>query len=113
MNENSYRFIKALLATIALAVLSLFLFVSVDGWLRQEHIKANQYFCDGAPYTVKEGDTLYWITRTHCEGNFMNALDETVNFYGSNLTVGETIYLPTHFPCVLRLTDGGQVMEDC
>jgi hypothetical protein len=43
----------------------------------------------------------------------MNALDEVVSFYGTTLTVGDTIYLPTHNNCNLRMTDGGDVFEDC
>lgn len=109
MNESTYRAVKALLATLTLALLFIFTLKFSDGVFTED----NQYFCDGAPITIKEGDTLYWITRTHCDGNFMNALDETVRFYGTTLQVGDTIYLPTHFPCVLRKTDGGQVMEDC
>lgn len=113
MNENSYRTIKSLLTSIALAIVALFLFVTVAEHLSAQRLSDNQYFCNGAPITIKEGDTLYWITRTNCDGNFMNALDEVVSFYGTTLTVGDTIYLPTHFPCELRETDGGQVMENC
>lgn len=113
MNENSYRTVKAVLATITLALLFTFTFTSVKDFLTQQRIEANQYFCNGAPITVKDGDTLYWIARTNCDGNYMNALDELVNFYGADIQVGDKIYLPTHFPCVLRATDGGQVMEDC
>jgi hypothetical protein len=113
MNENSYRTVKAVLATITLALLFIFTFTSVDSFLRDQRLRDNQYFCNGAPITVKDGDTLFWITRKNCDGNFMNALDEVVSFYGSDLQVGDVIYLPTHFPCELRFTDGGQVMEDC
>ena len=43
----------------------------------------------------------------------MNVVDQLVSVYGTTLNVGDTIYLPTHPNCELRLTDGGQVMEDC
>jgi hypothetical protein len=113
MNENSYRTIKSLLASIALAIVALFLFVTVASHLSAQRLSDNQYFCNGAPINIKEGDTLYWIVRNNCDGNFVNALDEVVSFYGTTLQVGNTIYLPTHFPCKLRFTDGGQVIEDC
>lgn len=113
MTENTYRMVKAFLATLTLSLLFVFTFTSVNDFLHEQHIKDNQYFCNGAPITVKDGDTLYWIARTNCDGNYMNALDELVNFYGATIQVGDKIYLPTHFPCVLRKTDGGQVMEDC
>ena len=43
----------------------------------------------------------------------MNVVDELVRVYGTDLTVGDTIFLPTHPNCELRMTDGGQVMEEC
>jgi hypothetical protein len=33
--------------------------------------------------------------------------------YGTNLNVGDTIYLPTHPKCKFRLTDGGQPVDGC
>ena len=62
---------------------------------------------------VKDGDTLYWIARTNCEGNTMEVVDRLVKLYGTDLTIGDTIYLPTHNSCELRMTDGGEVFEDC
>lgn len=109
MNENTYRTVKAGLATFAIATTAVFGF----SYLKQQQIEDNRFFCNGAPITIKDGDTLYWITRNHCDGNFMNALDKVVAAYGTTLTVGDTIYLPTHNHCELRLTDGGQVMEEC
>lgn len=109
MNENTYRGVKAGLATFAIATTTVFGF----SYLKQQQVRDNEFFCNGAPLKIEEGDTLYWITRTHCDGNFMNALDKVVNFYGTSLTVGETIYLPTHDSCELRATDGGQVLEEC
>jgi hypothetical protein len=81
--------------------------------MSKQNAKDNEFFCNGASVSIKEGDTLYWIARTNCEGNTMNVVDELVRVYGTDLTVGDTIFLPTHPNCELRMTDGGQVMEDC
>jgi hypothetical protein len=43
----------------------------------------------------------------------MEVVDRLVALYGTTLTIGDTIYLPTHNSCELRMTDGGQVMEEC
>jgi hypothetical protein len=109
MNENSYRTFKAGITALAL-IAGTFLALT---FLTTQQNRDNEFFCNGAPISIKEGDTLYWITRTNCDGNTMNALDEVVSFYGTTLTVGDTIYLPTHNNCNLRMTDGGDVFEDC
>jgi hypothetical protein len=109
VNENSYRTFKAGLGAFAVLATTTMGF----GYLTELNRKDSEFFCNGAPFTIKEGDTLYWITRTHCDGNTMSALDSVVEFYGTTLTVGDTIYLPTHNNCVLRETDGNNIMEDC
>ena len=109
MNENSYRTFKTVIATLALAVATSLAF----SFLSTQHQRDNEFFCNGAPITIQEGDTLYWLTRTHCDGNTMNALDAVVDFYGTTLTVGKTLYLPSHNNCELRMTDGGDIFEEC
>ena len=109
MSENSYRLFKSF-AIVFYAVCSLFFAYS---YMEQLSIKDNEFFCDGAPVTIKEGDTLYWIAREHCEGNTRNVVDKLVKLYGTVLTIGDTISLPTHPSCELRMTDGGQVIEEC
>ncbi len=109
MNENTYRGFKAGVATVAVAASTVLGF----SFLQKQQAMDNEFFCNGAPLTVKEGDTLYWITRTNCDGNTMNALDKVVSFYGTTLTIGDTIYLPTHDGCELRRTDGQEVIEEC
>jgi hypothetical protein len=109
MNENSYRTAKTVLITATISIASVFAF----SFLSEQNRQDNEFFCNGAPHTIKDGDTLYWIARTNCDGNTMNVVDQLVRVYGTDLTVGDTIYLPTHQNCELRLTDGGQVMEDC
>jgi hypothetical protein len=109
MNENTYRTAKTVLITATLTIASVLAFSFVS----KQNAKDNEFFCNGAPVQIKEGDTLYWIAREHCDGNIMNVVDKLVGIYGATLNVGDTIYLPTHPKCELRLTDGGQVTEDC
>jgi hypothetical protein len=109
MGENSYRLFKSLVIVFS-AVSSLFFAYT---YMEKLSIKDNEFFCDGAPITIKEGDTLYWIAREHCEGNTRNVVDKLVNLYGTELTIGDNVYLPTHPSCELRMTDGGQVFEEC
>ena len=109
MTENTYRTAKTVLITVTVTIASLFAF----SFLKEQNRQDNEFFCNGAPITIKEGDTLYWIARENCDGNIMNVVDKLVLTYGADLTIGNTIYLPTHPNCEIRLTDGGQVMEDC
>ena len=109
MNEQTYRTAKTVLITIAITLASVFAF----GYLSKQNREDSQFFCDGTPVTIKNGDTLYWIARTNCEGNTMEVVDRLVKLYGTDLAVGDTIYLPTHNTCELRITDGGEVLEEC
>jgi hypothetical protein len=109
MNENTYRTAKTVLITATVTIASVLAF----SLMKEQQRQSNEFFCNGASVTIKEGDTLYWIARTNCDGNTMNVVDQLVSVYGTTLNVGDTIYLPTHPNCELRLTDGGQVMEDC
>ena len=109
MNEHTYRTAKTVLITATLTIASVLAF----GYLDRQNTRDSEFFCDGTPVIVKNGDTLYWIARTKCEGNTMEVVDRLVKLYGTDLNDGDTIYLPTHNTCELRKTDGGQVMEDC
>ena len=109
MNENSYRTAKTVLITATVTIASVFAF----SFLSKQNRQDNEFFCHGAPITIKEGDTLYWIAQENCQGNIMNVVDKLVKVYGTNLTVGNTIYLPTHPNCELRITDGGQIVDEC
>jgi hypothetical protein len=109
MNENTYRTAKTVLITATITIASVFAFSFVKEQNRQD----SEFFCNGAPVVIKDGDTLYWIARANCDGNIMNVVDKLVSLYGSDLTVGQTIYLPTHPNCEMRLTDGGQVVDGC
>lgn len=109
MNENTYRKAKTIMLTVVITLASVFAFF----FLRNQHETDTQFFCTGAPIQITEGDTLYWIARMNCDGHFMEVVDRLVKLYGTSLTIGDTIYLPTHNSCELRLTDGGQVLEEC
>lgn len=109
MNEQNYRTAKTVLVSIAIVLTSVFAFTYLD----RQNTRDSEFFCDGTPVIVKDGDTLYWIARTNCEGNTMEVVDRLVNLYGTSLTIGDTIYLPTHNACELRITDDGNVSEEC
>ena len=109
MNENTYRTAKTVLITATVTIASVLAF----SFMKEQSRQANEFFCNGSPVQVKEGDTLYWIARTNCDGNTMNVVDQLVSVYGTTLNVGDTIYLPTHPKCKFRLTDGGQPVDGC
>lgn len=75
--------------------------------------KDAEFYCPEAPIIVNDGDTVYDLARSLCTGNFISVVDEVVNTYGSNIRVGQKIFLPTHNNCALRITNDGQVYEDC
>jgi hypothetical protein len=109
VSENTYRTAKTVLITIALTIVALFGF----SYLGKQRVESSEFFCTGAPVVIQEGDTLYWIARMNCDGNFMEAVNRLVEIYGTTLTIGDTIYLPTHNSCELRITDGGEMIEYC
>jgi len=109
MNENSYRTAKTVLITAAITITSVFAF----SFLSKQHQQDNEFFCSGAPIVIENGDTLYWLAQEHCHGNIMNVVDRLVRTYGTDLVIGNTIYLPTHPSCEMRITDGGEILEDC
>jgi hypothetical protein len=49
----------------------------------------------------------------NCTGNLRSAVDDHVEFYGTDIQVGQAIVLKQNQDCELRRTDGGQVMLDC
>ena len=75
--------------------------------------KDAEFHCTEALITVINGDTIYDLARSNCTGNFISVVDETVRVYGSDLDIGDKLYLPKNNDCKLRMTDGGEVFEDC
>ena len=74
---------------------------------------SNNFNCELSPHTVVYGDTLWGIAESKCEGDIQRVTDNLVDTYGTDIQIGQNIYLPEHENCELRLTDGGQVMEEC
>jgi len=74
---------------------------------------SNNFTCENAPHQVVSGDDLWGIAETKCDGNIQRVTDTLVGVYGVNIQIGQNIYLPENENCELRLTDGGQVMEEC
>lgn len=109
MNETTYRSAKTIMGFVAIISAVL---ISVS-FLQKQNQQDNEFFCSGSPIVIENGDTLYWLAQKNCHGNIMNVVDRLVTAYGTDLVVGDTIYLPTHSSCELRLTDGGDVLEDC
>lgn len=102
---KTQNILLGVLIAIALAVALMF--------YRQTQNAINAYNCDSRPILVGEGVTLYQIVSYNCSGNLGEALDDAVDIYGTNLGVGQQIFLPQNNDCNLRLTDGGDVYEDC
>lgn len=75
--------------------------------------RMTQYACDTSPIVVQEGDTIYDLVMAHCVGALEVAVDDNVETYGTNLQIGQVIYLPISNDCPLRVTDGGEVFQDC
>lgn len=74
---------------------------------------SNNFNCELAPHTVQQGDTLWAIAESKCEGDIQRVTDNLVNTYGTNIQIGQNIYLPENENCELQLTEEGQVMEEC
>jgi hypothetical protein len=122
MNSNTYRQVKTLLFVVALAIGGLFISKlqdtinnqdTINKYISEQQATDSVFHCRGQAIQILEGDTLWWIAHENCEGNITNVIDKLLKVYGDDLIVGKTIYLPVHSNCELRLTDGGQVMEEC
>ena len=86
---------------------------TVTNYIDEQRATDDLFHCRGQAIQIMEGDTLWWIAHENCEGNITNVINKLIKVYGDDLIVGKTIYLPVHSDCELRLTDGGQVMEEC
>ena len=122
MSNNVYRQVKTLLFVAALAMSGIFVsrclntvndLTTITNYINEQRVADAQFHCRGQAIQILEGDTLWWIAHENCEGNIMNVVDKLLKVYGDDLIVGKTIYLPVYLDCELRLTDGGQVMEEC
>lgn len=53
------------------------------------------YTCTTIGVRVERGDTLYDIAYRYCSGDVQSAIDELVDTYGTDITEGQWIALPT------------------
>lgn len=90
---------------IALAVATMFYI--------QTQRAIDAYICDSRSIIVRQGDTMFDLVTQNCDGNLSRALDDAVDRYGTNLAIGQQVFLPQNNDCYLYLTDGGEVAEDC
>lgn len=56
------------------------------------------YTCPTDPVLVSEGDTIWDIGRTYCTGDTQAVIDLLVDFYGTDLRVGQRLDLPVSKP---------------
>lgn len=75
--------------------------------------QAEAFTCDPTEHIVQYGDTLWAIAEKYCDGNIQHATDKLVRVYGTNIQLGERIYLPINQNCDLVVTNKGQVYENC
>lgn len=72
-----------------------------------------EFTCDSREVIVHEYDTIWGIVNANCSGNVSVAVDRMVEKYGTNIQVGQHIFLLANEDCDLRITDGGEVFQDC
>ena len=70
------------------------------------------FTCDPEPHSVQYGDTLWAIAEAKCEGNIQYVTDNLVDVYGTNIQLGQSIWLPTSDECLLEQR-GGEVYDEC
>ena len=109
MNNRNYQSRRSALIVTAVGI-SVFAFGYIVG---HGNAKDAEFHCPEAPIVVTNGDTVYDLARANCTGNFISVVDEVVRVYGSDLDIGDKLYLPKNNNCTLRITDGGEVFEDC
>ena len=97
--------LTAILIVIAVVIAVMF--------YRQNEKALNAYICDSSEVIVNEGVTLYDIVQAQCDGNLREALDDAVDIYGTKLGAGQRIFLQRDNDCSLKLTDSGDVFEEC
>ena len=109
MEHSKYEKINNGVFTLIIAFLAVFVV-----WVYNDFDKRmTEFSCDTAPVQVYEGTTVWALTMQNCTGNHTAAVDANVEAYGTNLQIGQTIYLVPNQDCTLRVTDGGEVFQDC
>ena len=100
-----------LFMALVLAVFCFFTYTTTSDYM-------SNYTCDSKPFIVQaqtdgSHQTLYALANAHCIGNISEAVNDLVDTYGTTIQVGQRIFLPTNNDCQLRVSDGGDVFEDC
>ena len=73
---------------------------------------ASRFTCQPDPHSVQYGDTLWAIAEAKCKGNIQAVTDNLVDTYGTNIQLGDTIWLPTDENCLLEKR-GGEIYDRC
>lgn len=102
---------------VGFLIFTVFAVFTIFSYKAQERFLAS-YTCDSKPIIVQGNtdgshQTLYGIAHGNCQGNVSEAVNDLVDTYGVDIQVGQQIFLPANNDCNLRLTDGGDVFEDC
>ena len=100
-----------LFMALVLAVFCLFTYTATT-----DHLSS--YTCDSKPIIVQaqsdgSHQTLYALAKANCVGNISEAVNDLVDAYGVDIRVGQRIFLPTNNDCHLRISDSGDVFEEC
>ena len=109
MNTTTYERREWLVTALIVVFFTAIIFVIWNDF----YDRMTQYSCDPSPRIVQEGDTIYKFGMAYCTGAREVAIDDAVKQYGTNLQIGQVIYLPISNDCPLRVTDGGEVFQDC
>jgi hypothetical protein len=75
--------------------------------------RMTQFSCAAETVIVEHYDTILAIVRRNCEGNMSEAVDRTVETYGTTLQIGQQIFLPRNQDCRLTYLEDGNVTEEC
>lgn len=73
---------------------------------------ASRFTCEPDAHKVEYGDTLWAIAEAKCDGNIQAVTDNLVDTYGTNIQLGDTIWLPLHQDCLLE-NRGGEIYDEC
>ena len=105
MNKYRYRTMRSIVGwTLAIVAGA-----TLIGFASQN---AGRFVCEPDPHAVQYGDTLWAIAEAKCDGNIQAVTDNLVDVYGTNIQLGDTIWLPTNQNCLLE-NRGGEVYDEC
>jgi len=105
MNRLRYRYLRrAVRWSLVVAIGALFIGFAAKN--------ADRFTCEPDPHTVEYGDTLWAIAEAKCDGNIQSVTQNLVDTYGTNIQLGDTIWLPTNQNCLLE-NRGGEVYDEC